>query len=156
MEDEICSLNWASCVQMCSLGNVNYTVYIALLLNCKSFIFSPSQDTVYSKPLVCNPKEPITFSLPIRFQQIPDPVPARFTLSVKFDLMSEKRLWLNGRALNASERQLDSAFSRGRNSYDVRNASRDILGAHIKKCFFAHAEYFGFISKIPRCMVESC
>lgn len=49
----------------------------------------------YSVPVVCNPGQPVTFDLPIRFQQISDPVPAEYNLDTEFRLMRKRDLWLS-------------------------------------------------------------
>jgi hypothetical protein len=37
----------------------------------------------------------MTFDLPIRFQQVSEPVPSKFTLNTKFRLMKKRELWLS-------------------------------------------------------------
>ena len=54
----------------------------------------------------------MTFTLPIRFQQVPDPVPAKFTLSAKFFLMSQKDQWLD--RVKMGDFKVDAAFSKGK------------------------------------------
>ena len=54
----------------------------------------------------------MTFTLPIRFQQVPDPVPAKFTLSAKFFLMSQKDEWLH--RVKMGDFKVDAAFSKGK------------------------------------------
>jgi len=61
----------------------------------------------------------VTFTLPIRFQQVPDPVPAQFTLSAKFLLLAERDLWLNKDADQIGDFNVDAAFSKGNVSFDV-------------------------------------
>ena len=68
---------------------------------------------IYSKPFTCNPRDPISFSLPIRFQQISDPVPAKFTLSAQFLLLSDRRLWLTENQRALLNTNLDTAFTKG-------------------------------------------
>ena len=71
------------------------------------------QGVRYSEPPTCHPRDPVTFTLPIRFQQVPDPVPAQFTLSAKFLLLAERDLWLNKDADKLGDLNVDAAFSRG-------------------------------------------
>lgn len=78
-----------------------------------SKLFYSFQGVSYSEPPTCHPRDPATFTLPIRFQQVPDPVPAQFTLSAKFLLMAERNLWLNGDADKMDDFHVDAAFSRG-------------------------------------------
>ncbi|XP_012944319.2 FRAS1-related extracellular matrix protein 2, partial [Aplysia californica] len=54
-----------------------------------------SLDQEYSQPISCSPREPIGFELPIRFQQVSDPVPAEFSLNTEFHLMRKRELWLS-------------------------------------------------------------
>lgn len=56
----------------------------------------------------------MTFSLPIRFQQVPDPVPAQFTLSAQFLLLSERDQWLNTNPDEIDDLKVDAAFSKGK------------------------------------------
>ena len=56
----------------------------------------------------------MTFSLPIRFQQVPDPVPAKFTLSTQFLLLSERDQWLNTNRDETDNLKVDAAFSKGK------------------------------------------
>lgn len=56
----------------------------------------------------------MTFSLPIRFQQVPDPVPAKFTLSTQFLLLSERDQWLNTNPDEVDNLKVDAAFSKGK------------------------------------------
>jgi len=41
---------------------------------------SPGQS--YSIPIVCDPRDLVIFELPLRFQQISDPVPTKFSLNL--------------------------------------------------------------------------
>jgi len=63
----------------------------------------------------------VTFTLPIRFQQVPDPVPAQFTLSAKFLLLAERDLWLNNDADKMGGLNVDAAFSRGNLNFIAQN-----------------------------------
>lgn len=71
------------------------------------------QGVRYSEPPTCHPRDPVTFTLPIRFQQVPDPVPAQFTLSAKFLLLAERDLWLNKDVDQIGDFNVDAAFSKG-------------------------------------------
>lgn len=76
------------------------------------------QGVRYSEPPTCHPRDPVTFTLPIRFQQVPDPVPAQFTLSAKFLLLAERDLWLNKDTDKIGDLNVDAAFSRGKVNLD--------------------------------------
>ena len=62
------------------------------LIPCTAALNQP-----FTVATVCNPGQPVTFDLPIRFQQITDPVPARFSLNTDFHLMRKRDLWLSER-----------------------------------------------------------
>lgn len=78
----------------------------------------------YSEPPKCHPRDPVTFTLPIRFQQVPDPVPAQFTLSAKFLLLAERDLWLNSDADKMGDLNVDAAFARGNVNFNDLNVSK--------------------------------
>lgn len=72
-------------------------VYHVKLIPCTT-ITTTAHNTVDSlqfSPTACNPKEPIHFELPIRFQQVSDPVPAKYSLNTQFLLTREKEFWLS-------------------------------------------------------------
>ncbi|KAG9351777.1 hypothetical protein JZ751_023028 [Albula glossodonta] len=64
--------------------------YTVKLVPCTS---TPNQE--YTIPPVCNPRDPITFDLDIRFQQVSDPVAVEFSLNTQMFLLSKKSLWLS-------------------------------------------------------------
>ncbi|XP_071950665.1 extracellular matrix protein 3-like [Antedon mediterranea] len=66
----------------------------------------------YSEPIVCNPNDPIEFQIPIRFQQVSDPVPAEFSLNSEFVLMNKESLWLSDGSMGFGEGS-DTAFAPG-------------------------------------------
>ncbi|KAJ8280121.1 hypothetical protein GJAV_G00050770 [Gymnothorax javanicus] len=66
----------------------------------------------YSFPPACNPREPVTFDLDIRFQQVSDPVAAEFSLNTQMFLLSRKTLWLSDGSLGFGQ-ESDTAFSEG-------------------------------------------
>ena len=77
------------------------------LLPCTATLNQP-----YSDPMVCNPGQLVTFDLPVRFQQITDPVPAKFSLDTNFRLMRKRDLWLSERGDNTGTSE-DASFAPG-------------------------------------------
>ncbi|KAF6724623.1 FRAS1-related extracellular matrix protein 2 [Oryzias melastigma] len=73
-------------------------------------IASPSGE--FSIPPVCHPREPLTFDIDIRFQQVSDPVAAEFSLNTQMFLLSKKELWLSDGSMGFGE-GTDAAFSEG-------------------------------------------
>ena len=90
------------------------------------------QGVRYSEPPTCHPRDPVTFTLPIRFQQVPDPVPAQFTLSAQFLLLAERDLWLNKDADKMGGLNVDAAFSRG--NFNLSNLKCFQAVVKLKKC----------------------
>nr|CAB3247089.1 FRAS1-related extracellular matrix protein 2 [Phallusia mammillata] len=66
----------------------------------------------YTIPIVCEPREPVTFDMDIRFQQVSDPVAAEFSLNTNFYLLSKKSLYLSDGSMGFAE-ESDIAFSQG-------------------------------------------
>ncbi|XP_043929269.1 FRAS1-related extracellular matrix protein 2 [Protopterus annectens] len=81
--------------------------YTLKLIPCTT---APHQE--YSIPLVCNPREPVTFDLDIRFQQVSDPVAAEFSLNTEMFLLSKKALWLSDGSMGFGQ-ESDVTFSEG-------------------------------------------
>nr|XP_006628286.1 PREDICTED: FRAS1-related extracellular matrix protein 2 [Lepisosteus oculatus] len=81
--------------------------YTVKLIPCPA---SPSLE--YSIPAVCNPREPITFDIDIRFQQVSDPVAAEFSLNTQMFLLSKKALWLSDGSMGFGQ-ESDTAFTEG-------------------------------------------
>ncbi|XP_035288338.1 FRAS1-related extracellular matrix protein 2-like isoform X1 [Anguilla anguilla] len=81
--------------------------YTVKLVPCTS---NPNQE--YAIPPVCNPREPITFDLDIRFQQVSDPVAVEFSLNTQMFLLSKKDLWLSDGTMGFGQ-ESDTAFSQG-------------------------------------------
>ncbi|XP_065487955.1 FRAS1-related extracellular matrix protein 2 [Caloenas nicobarica] len=81
--------------------------YTVKLIACTT---APHQE--YSLPVICNPREPITFDLDIRFQQVSDPVAAEFSLNTQMFLLSKKALWLSDGSMGFGQ-ESDIAFSEG-------------------------------------------
>ncbi|XP_041034399.1 FRAS1-related extracellular matrix protein 3 [Carcharodon carcharias] len=81
--------------------------YTVKLIPCSS---APNQE--YNLPIVCNPREPITFDLDIRFQQVSDPVATEFSLNTQMVLLSKRELWLSDGSMGFGE-GTDVAFSEG-------------------------------------------
>ncbi|XP_060078834.1 extracellular matrix protein 3-like [Ylistrum balloti] len=65
-------------------------LYHIALIPCTAAVSQP-----YTLPPVCNPTDPITFDLPIRFQQTSDPVPSQYSLNTDFRLFNKRSLWLS-------------------------------------------------------------
>ncbi|XP_077427082.1 FRAS1-related extracellular matrix protein 3 [Vanacampus margaritifer] len=85
--------------------------YTVKLLPC---IASPNGE--FSIPPVCHPREPLTFDMDIRFQQVSDPVAAEFSLNTQMFLLSKKELWLSDGSMGFGE-GTDAAFSEGSSIY---------------------------------------
>ncbi|XP_058489808.1 FRAS1-related extracellular matrix protein 2b [Solea solea] len=81
--------------------------YTVKLIPCTS---PPSLE--YTIPPVCNPREPLTFDLDIRFQQVSDPVAAEFSLNTQMILLSKHTLWLSDGSMGFGQ-ESDTAFSPG-------------------------------------------
>ncbi|PKU40739.1 fras1-related extracellular matrix protein 2 [Limosa lapponica baueri] len=81
--------------------------YTVKLIACTT---APHQE--YSLPVICSPREPITFDLDIRFQQVSDPVAAEFSLNTQMFLLSKKALWLSDGSMGFGQ-ESDVAFSEG-------------------------------------------
>ncbi|XP_035478978.2 FRAS1-related extracellular matrix protein 2b [Scophthalmus maximus] len=85
--------------------------YTVKLVPCTS---PPSLE--YTIPPVCNPREPLTFDLDIRFQQVSDPVAAEFSLNTQMILLSKRSLWLSDGSMGFGQ-ESDTAFSQGDTVY---------------------------------------
>ncbi|TRY98152.1 hypothetical protein DNTS_033085 [Danionella cerebrum] len=70
----------------------------------------------FSVPPVCNPREPISFDLDIRFQQVSDPVAVEFSLNTQMFLLSKRALWLSDGSMGFGQ-ETDAAFSEGDTIY---------------------------------------
>ncbi|XP_060050888.1 FRAS1-related extracellular matrix protein 2 isoform X2 [Erinaceus europaeus] len=81
--------------------------YTVKLLPCTT----PSHQE-YRLPVTCNPREPVTFDLDIRFQQVSDPVAAEFSLNTQMYLLSKKSLWLSDGSMGFGQ-ESDVAFTEG-------------------------------------------
>ncbi|XP_030600425.1 FRAS1-related extracellular matrix protein 2b isoform X2 [Archocentrus centrarchus] len=86
-------------------------MYTVKLIPCTS---PPSLE--YTVPPVCNPREPLTFDLDIRFQQVSDPVAAEFSLNTQMILLSKRTLWLSDGSMGFGQ-ESDTAFSQGDTVY---------------------------------------
>uniref|UniRef100_A0A3P8SR40 FRAS1 related extracellular matrix 2b n=1 Tax=Amphiprion percula TaxID=161767 RepID=A0A3P8SR40_AMPPE len=86
-------------------------MYTVKLVPCTS---PPSLE--YTIPPVCNPREPLTFDLDIRFQQVSDPVAAEFSLNTQIILLSKRTLWLSDGSMGFGQ-ESDTAFSPGDTIY---------------------------------------
>ncbi|KAI5930317.1 FRAS1-related extracellular matrix protein 2 [Manis javanica] len=81
--------------------------YTVKLLPCTT----PSHQE-YHLPVTCSPREPVTFDLDIRFQQVSDPVAAEFSLNTQMYLLSKKSLWLSDGSMGFGQ-ESDIAFAEG-------------------------------------------
>uniref|UniRef100_H2YPT7 Calx-beta domain-containing protein n=1 Tax=Ciona savignyi TaxID=51511 RepID=H2YPT7_CIOSA len=96
-------------------------------------------DQAYSQPIVCNPRDPLSFDMDIRFQQVSDPVAAEFSLNTDFFLLSKKSLYLSDGSMGFAE-DSDVAFVEGSEIYGrvlvdpVQNLGNS-FDAHIEKVF---------------------
>ncbi|CAL8333792.1 unnamed protein product [Boreogadus saida] len=81
--------------------------YTVKLLPCTS-----PPNVEYSIPPTCNPRDPVTFDLDIRFQQVSDPVAAEFSLNTQLLLLSKRALWLSDGSMGFGQ-ESDTAFSQG-------------------------------------------
>ncbi|XP_075892924.1 FRAS1-related extracellular matrix protein 2-like [Nelusetta ayraudi] len=81
--------------------------YTVKLLPCTS---PPGLE--YTIPPACNPREPLTFDMDIRFQQVSDPVAAEFSLNTQMILLSKRMLWLSDGSMGFGQ-ESDTAFSQG-------------------------------------------
>ncbi|KAK7882971.1 hypothetical protein WMY93_029145 [Mugilogobius chulae] len=91
--------------------------YTVKLVPCTS---PPSLE--YSLPPVCSPREPVTFHLDIRFQQVSDPVAAEFSLNTQLMLLSKRTLWLSDGSMGFGQ-ESDTAFSQDINTMNDRKES---------------------------------
>lgn len=91
----------------------DYTgVYFIKLIPCTA-----DEGVTYSEPPTCHPRDPATFTLPIRFQQVPDPVPGQFTLNAQFLLLADREQWLDRDVDGMKNFNVDAAFSRDSKIY---------------------------------------
>ncbi|CAK6442941.1 unnamed protein product [Pipistrellus nathusii] len=81
--------------------------YTVKLLPCTTLLHQK-----YHLPVTCNPREPVTFDLDIRFQQVSDPVAAEFSLNTQMYLLSKKSLWLSDGSMGFGH-ESDVAFAEG-------------------------------------------
>ncbi|XP_028838984.1 FRAS1-related extracellular matrix protein 2a [Denticeps clupeoides] len=70
----------------------------------------------FTSPPVCNPREPVTFDLDIRFQQVSDPVAVEFSLNTQMFLLSKRSVWLSDGSMGFGQ-ESDTAFSEGDTIY---------------------------------------
>uniref|UniRef100_H3CX40 FRAS1 related extracellular matrix 2a n=1 Tax=Tetraodon nigroviridis TaxID=99883 RepID=H3CX40_TETNG len=85
--------------------------YTVKLIPCTT-----AQNIEYSAPPLCSPREPITFDLDIRFQQVSDPVAVEFSLNTQMFLLSKRTLWLSDGSMGFGQ-ESDVAFSEGDTVY---------------------------------------
>ncbi|XP_072231533.1 FRAS1-related extracellular matrix protein 2a [Leuresthes tenuis] len=75
-----------------------------------------AQNMEYTIPPICSPREPVTFDLDIRFQQVSDPVALEFSLNTQMFLLSKRSLWLSDGSMGFGQ-ESDVAFSEGDTIY---------------------------------------
>ncbi|XP_029455546.1 FRAS1-related extracellular matrix protein 3 isoform X2 [Rhinatrema bivittatum] len=129
--------------------------YSVKLIPCTG---APTQE--YTQPVICNPREPITFHLDIRFQQVSDPVAAEFSLNTRMFLLSKRELWLSDGSMGFGE-GTDVAFSEGSSIYGrvmvdpVQNLG-DSFSCNIEKVFLCTGAD-GYVPKyIPESQEYGC
>ncbi|KAL8593533.1 hypothetical protein ACOMHN_048747 [Nucella lapillus] len=120
-------------------------LYTVTLIPC---VTSPDQE--FTQPIVCTPREPVTFDLPVRFQQVSDSVPAEFSLNTNFHLMRKRDLWLSDGALDVGD-EGDAAFTEddklyGRINVDPVQNLGNSFGLNIEKVFLCSGKD-GYIPK---------
>ncbi|KAM6911118.1 FRAS1-related extracellular matrix protein 2a [Lycodopsis pacificus] len=81
--------------------------YTVKLIPCTT-----AQNMEYTLPPVCSPRDPVTFDLDIRFQQVSDPVAVEFSLNTQMFLLSKRSLWLSDGSMGFGQ-ETDMAFSEG-------------------------------------------
>ncbi|KAK7098028.1 hypothetical protein V1264_004919 [Littorina saxatilis] len=109
-----------------------------------------SPDQEYTLPIICTPREPITFDLPVRFQQVSDAVPAEFSLNTDFHLMRKRELWLSDGSMGFGE-EGDAAFTEndklyGRITVDPVQNLGNSFGLNIEKVFLCSGKD-GYVPK---------
>ncbi|XP_076467569.1 extracellular matrix protein 3-like [Babylonia areolata] len=119
-------------------------LYTVKLIPC---LTSPDQE--FTQPIVCTPREPVTFELPVRFQQVSDSVPAEFSLNTNFHLMRKRELWLSDGSQGFGDG--DAAFTEedklyGRISVDPVQNLGSSFGLNIEKVFLCSGKD-GYIPK---------
>ncbi|XP_036976570.1 FRAS1-related extracellular matrix protein 2-like [Acanthopagrus latus] len=85
--------------------------YTVKLIPCTT-----AQNMEYAIPPVCSPREPVTFDLDIRFQQVSDPVAVEFSLNTQMFLLSKRSLWLSDGSMGFGQ-ESDISFSEGDTIY---------------------------------------
>ena len=77
-----------------------------------------------------NPRAAVDFTLPIRAQQVSDPVAEEFSLNTTFVLLSKRELWLADSQMQVTETS-DVAFPEGLfitkrvNDFDIHTLASD-------------------------------
>lgn len=67
----------------------------------------------YSLDTPCDPQPPVSFSLPVYFQQISDPVPTEYTLNTDLTLTRKRDQWLS-KETRKFRPNLGTAFAPGK------------------------------------------
>ena len=86
-----------------------------------------------------NPRAPVDFTLPIRAQQVSDPVAEEFSLNTTFVLLSKRELWLADSQMQITESS-DVAFPEGK---------VQLLGASKIKSSISGAQIYGRVQVDP-------
>ncbi|XP_062590289.1 extracellular matrix protein 3-like [Saccostrea cucullata] len=106
----------------------DYTgVYNISLIPC----LTPVHQT-YMTDGPCYPQAPVSFSLPVQFQQISDPVPVEYTLDTDFHLMRKKEQWMSEDPGKYTQNRV-SSFAPGEKIYgriDIKSVQR--MGEHLQ------------------------
>nr|KAG5696530.1 hypothetical protein BaRGS_021066 [Batillaria attramentaria] len=120
------------------------------LFTIKLIPCTTAPDQEYTLPIICTPREPITFELPVRFQQVSDSVPAEFSLNTDFHLMRKRELWLGDGSMGFGS-EGDAAFSEddklyGRINVDPVQNLGNSFAINIEKVFLCSGKD-GYIPK---------
>ncbi|CAL1263090.1 unnamed protein product [Larinioides sclopetarius] len=109
-------------------------LYLVKLVPC-----TVTDDVEYSNPPQCNPRDPVSFDLHVRFQQVSDPVPAEYSLNTHLHLMRKRDLWLSNGSMGFGE-DSDASFVPGDTVYgrvmmDPTQNLGESFFVNVEKCF---------------------
>ncbi|XP_014777556.1 extracellular matrix protein 3 [Octopus bimaculoides] len=102
----------------------------------------------FNNAVSCEPQETISFDLPIRLQQISDPVPARFSLNTEFHLTQKRDIWLGENSISSAN---NDVFTYGNPIYGRINtdpiiSQRDPSYLNLEMVFLCSGQ-MGYIPK---------
>ncbi|XP_054706772.1 FRAS1-related extracellular matrix protein 2-like [Uloborus diversus] len=93
----------------------------------------------FSTPPLCNPRDPVSFDLHVRFQQVTDPVPTEYSLNTQLHLMRKRDLWLSNGNMGFGQ-DSDASFVAGDTVYGrvmmdpTQNLGESFI-VNVEKCF---------------------